>query len=294
MHFESIERTNTQVVDANWSAISVEGWTSNEAKTIAPERTTSEQLQDQGFIDFNDPVLIAGNPLEQAGKQLREKIYNVEHPGRKNLDAKVDYHAAHEAYQRFRLEQHGVDPALIPALIRNEQYWTKAKDKYVQDPLVEDGDIPKMRDWTIGPAQMKVRTMEYLVGKYPKELKELVLPSLQAIELSGMRLGEREASVAQKALEPRNAALLVGAYLADKIDRMENGHVPCPDRPASENERILQLWASGDADKRTEALIRTYNPHDREHVKNVLKQMTEVRTKHPEMLKRIVQPEQKL
>ena len=265
--------------------------------TASPMARSERELfgSEQGgftFAQFGDiygkaasrpDALLASNPADNTFKALKDGYYDLEHPGRKNPDAKVDYGAAKEAYGAFHLDRYGIDTAAIPAIIRNEQHFLKPKDTMIQDPLVEEGQIPKAFNWTIGPAQMKVGTIEQLVNKYPEQLKSLTEPNTQAVQVGGMTMAEREATVAQNALQPRNAALLVGAYFADKIDRLEHGLPPCPDRPAV-NDEITKLWRSGDPQKRTQALIKSYNPSDADHVGNVTKQMNEIRHLHPSQI----------
>ncbi|MBP7862729.1 hypothetical protein KA183_13675 [bacterium] len=251
-------------------------WFESVKSTDFEQMQLYQDVQSDSISPTSDSIIAS-----DLGKQIKQGYYNFEHPGRSNLDEKVDYTAAKSAFQAFNFGKYDIDSALIPAIIRNEQYFLKPKDTQIQDPLVEEGQIPKLFNWTIGPAQMKVRTIEDLVKKYPEQLTNLTEPTIQAARLAGMTIAEREATIAQKALEPKNAPILVGAYFADKIDRLERGLPPCPDRPQSENDTITKLWQSGDQKKRTEALIRTYNPADPNHVGNVMKQMKEIRQLHP-------------
>jgi hypothetical protein len=262
----------------------------DQIKLLRLDQMLPQDLEAAGIRKFEvhtvdgGKTLIAGGPDEKSLRAIVDSCDKIVHPGRVNLDAKVDYSAAREAYKMFHLDKFGIDRAIVPATIRNEQNYLGVKDTKVQDPLVEDQpDIPKFFNWSIGPAQMKISHIEYLAEKYPDQLKQFHQPTMQAFTYGGMLVSERQATVGQQALSPRNAAFLVGAYFADKIDRLEHGKPACPDRPKAENDKIAGLWKSGDPAKRTEALIRSYNSGDGTvHVNNVDHQLKEIRRLHPD------------
>jgi hypothetical protein len=243
------------------------------------------QIERDGYIvgqkgENND--LLAQAHKDDPLTKLKNKF---EHPGRNNPDAAVDYPAAKEAYQRFDLEKYGVDKALIPGIIRNEQYWLGPKDR-VPDFFAEERPflMPlKDRSWSVGPAQIQVRIMEELVEKYQDKLPEFK-PSKQVVRLGGMELAQREADTAMLSFDNKNAALITGAYFANVIDRLEQGKPPCPYSPDKDNAKIRELWKQGSPESKQEALIRSFNPGSDEHVKNVLNHVREIKKTHAEAL----------
>ncbi|MEW6505900.1 MAG: hypothetical protein AB1457_18265, partial [Chloroflexota bacterium] len=239
------------------------------------------QIEKDGYIvgkPQDKPVLIADNPVKDAYK------YGWEHPGRKNPDAQVDYASASKAYEVFDLAKHGVPKSLIGGMLRNEQYWMQGQDKYLQDPgiqMLKEIPITEHSDFSIGPAQMRMSNIKHLVEKYPKQLANLQDDPAEVVSVGGMAVGTQQGrTMFEKALEPKNAALLVGAYFADKIERLESGQ-PCnPDCSHATNEKLAKLWKSGNPEKQLEALIKSYNPRDAKHFEHVKEQMKLVNEKH--------------
>ncbi len=154
-----------------------------------------------------------------------------------------------------------------------------AKD-VAQDYITEHRPFmaPLKESWTVGPGQVQVQIMEELVKKYADKLPEF-LPSKQAMTVGGMDVGERPADVAMLSENKKNAALIVGAYFADVIDKLEKGEQPCAHGATKEeNETITKLWKTGTQEARQEALIRSFNPGDgKKHVENVLKHLAEIK-----------------
>lgn len=238
------------------------------------------QIKRDGYIvgkPQDKPILLADNPVKDAYK------YGWEHPGRKNPDAQVDYSSASKAYGVFDLAKHGVPKSLIGGMLRNEQYWMQGKD-LGQDELIrhlKELPITPKSDMSIGPAQMRMSNIKHLVEKYPSQLASVQNDPDNVVSVGGMAVGTQQGrTMFEKALEPKNAALLAGAYLADKIERLESGQ-PCnPDRSHATNDKLAKLWKSGEPDKQLEALIRSYNPSDEKHVQHVKQQMKLVEEKH--------------
>lgn len=86
----------------------------------------------------------------------------------------------------------------------------------------------------------------------------------------------------RKALDPKYGAVLLGAYLQDVANRLQNGEDPIPTYDKAHKSQIIQtmrtLWTSGDPEKRTDALIRSYNPGDGQlHVDNVRQHLLEIK-----------------
>lgn len=241
------------------------------------------QFEREGYIVGQKTGEEEQKQLVQAPKDdpLTTLKNKIEHPGRNNPDAKVDYAAAKDGYQRFDLQKYDVDKALIPAIIRNEQYWLGMKDR-VPDLIAEERPLvpPLDKKWSVGVAQIQVRIMEELATKYKDKLPEFQMPVTQAISLGGMNMGERQADVAMLSSDPQHAALITSAYFANVIDQLEKGKPPCLYSPPQDNAKIAELWKQGTKEARTEALIRSFNPGSEEHVKNVLNHMNQIRKTH--------------
>jgi hypothetical protein len=124
------------------------------------------------------------------------------------------------------------------------------KDVYVEDVWVRlMGDTPLGWDLTIGPGQIKKSKVIELVREFPSELKDFTLPKGNNIQVN-----------LRAALNKRNTAMLLGAYNASIIRRLEKGEPACPDASASTNQTIADLWKNGDVNSRTTALAISHNP----------------------------------
>src|SRR5262249_35720447 len=138
-----------------------------------------------------------------------------------------------------------------------EQRYVQFKDVYLEDGCISlTGDTPLGWDLTIGPAQMKKSKVIELVREFPSELKDLTEAQPNGNHLS-VNL--------RAALDKRNAAMLVGAYNASVIRRLEKGVPACADASASTNQRIANLWKNGDPYSRTMALAISHNPLSAPH-----------------------------
>ena len=155
---------------------------------------------------------------------------------------------------------------MIATEIYHEELWTGFKDVYLENPYVWlTNETPLSLDLTIGPAQMKKSIIVELVREFPSELKALTESQpAQASELLP-RVNLRAA------LDERNAAMLVGAYNASVIRRLEKGKPACADQPAPINQTIADLWKKGDPTSRATALAMSYCPAMPGHAPRVMK-----------------------
>lgn len=133
----------------------------NEKPDAAPEKALPGKTDNHAEIKQRDPVHLrmtvtnmswlkfdsAGTGsaktdlIAQAQVQKDDPLTKLknkfEHPGRNNPDSGIDYAAAQDGYNRFALQKYGVDRALVPAIIRNEQYWLGPKDG-IQEWVIAD------------------------------------------------------------------------------------------------------------------------------------------------------------
>lgn len=120
----------------------------------------------------------------------------------------------------------------------------KAEDNFVR----LTGSMPA--NLTIGPAEMKARTIEKLVKDHPEQLGEI-----------------SKGNPLVAALDRNNANLLAKAYFKEKADLLNCGLPGVPEGDLKNpqvrdqvNDKVRKLWASPSAKDREEALIRLYNP----------------------------------
>jgi len=134
-----------------------------------------------------------------------------------------------------------IDPTLIAAVIRLEQKWLvqmkdTGLDNYIKDH--PDGGVAG-KNHSIGPAQMRMSTIEQLVKDYPYELSRFSHDPLK------------------HALDVKNAPYFVAAYFACIIDHIVDKHHQRPDFvPAPTWNKVCRLWEKGE---RNNALICAYN-----------------------------------
>lgn len=164
---------------------------------------------------------------------------------------------------------------MIAAITRNEIAHRKLLIDDSQDSQVKvfgKALGAKSERVSIGNQQMQSVNIERLLKALDSEGKPLY-PQLQGLKNDAERM----------ALDPKYGALLLGAYLQDVATRLENGEDPIPTYNGAHRSEILQkirtLWASGDPENRTDALIRSYNPGDGQvHVDNVRRHLREIKT----------------
>lgn len=207
-----------------------------------------------------------GKGLDKTAKQVKQAGAEVSaeltkdgsmldkpsHPYKDNPDQLMDYNACHKAWKHFPvLAKHSnLDPAILPAIIRNEVRSLRTDDQLLWNPLAEHGyDYAHRKTTTIGPANMMVQNIERLVSKYP----QLTQPDLGGIDA---------AHVLRDAIKPTQAAWLAAAYLADRMEGME---------------------AAGQKEITHQDLIKSYNPHANmdSQFQRIHEQLIHVKQNHP-------------
>jgi hypothetical protein len=113
---------------------------------------------------------------------------------------------------------------LIPSALRNEQHWYKTSDRNQDEEIRKTGTLKDKEgrvDETasIGPAQIQIQNIRHLISAAGADGKPLY-PFLQHMKDDPLRLAE----------EPKNAALLAGAYFADKARELTKLHIPVNDK----------------------------------------------------------------
>lgn len=207
--------------------------------------------------------LIAGNPIQDAQNSL-EKWW---HPQRENPDKDLDYKASVESYRAAHLDKFRIDPRIIAGTLRNESFHLKQLDYGENNYVRKFGDTLPGFDFSMGDAQMKKNSLLGLINAH-EEKGEPLYPQLAHMKTDPMRAS----------LNHRDAALLIGAYYAETARRLEAGIDPIPNYHGAHARQVRQtieeLWSSDDPQKRTDALIRSYNPGDGQtHVNNVREHM---------------------
>jgi len=187
----------------------------------------------------------AQNPELREGENAPEGG-DPSHPHRGREDEFIDFDACGKANKAFpELAKYvgdgpgKVDPDLIAATIRNEQfYYVNVKDTGPDHYIQKHGNWPLNQDESIGPAQIQVRNINALADKYPKVLGE-------------------KADAVKNAETVERAPYFVGAYFADVIHGIESKQKP---DYISEStwKSVNDHWKKGE---RNEALILAYNPH---------------------------------
>ena len=147
-----------------------------------------------------------------------------------------------------------IDPDLIAATIRNEQfYYDNLKDPGPDHYVKAHGNWPFAQDKSIGPAQMQVGNIRKLAEKYPNVLGA-----------AGDALSN--------AIKPERAPYFVGAYFADVINGIENHKKP-DYITISTWKSVNDHWQKGE---KNQALIFAYNP-DSNQVNHVFTQMDAIK-----------------
>lgn len=167
-------------------------------------------------------------------------------PHRGREDEFIDYDACSKANTAFpSLKKYigdglgKIDPDLIAATIRNEQfYYMNVKDTGPDHYVKAHGNWPFDQRESIGPAQIQVRNINRFAHDYPKQLGEV-------------------ADAVRNAEDIHHAPYFVGAYFADVIHGIETKQKP-DYITARTWENINKHWEKGE---RNEALIIAYNPH---------------------------------
>jgi hypothetical protein len=193
------------------------------------------------------------------------KPSDVVFPHRGTEDRFMDYQACKYANAAFpELNRHlgdkptQIDPHLIAAVIRNEQYFYKNLLDTGPDHVVNSlGHWAYGSQETVGPAQIRVSTINHLAEKYPDVLGPVKTSIISAEDI-------------------HRAPFFVGAYFAEVIQGVERNQKP---DYISDNiwKQIVEKWHNG---KLNDALIIAYNPNS-EQVGHVGAQLKIVKEKHP-------------
>lgn len=83
------------------------------------------------------------------------------------------------------------------------------------------------------------------------------------------------------ALTKRNAAMLLGAYDAAVIRRLEKGDPACADASATINPTIANLWKNGDVNSPTTALAISHNPLSAPHGRLLMEDLRRMESLYP-------------
>jgi hypothetical protein len=174
------------------------------------------------------------------------------HPYKDNPDQQMDYNACHKAWNSFpALQRHAnLDPAILPAIVRNEVSHLRVDDQLIWNPAAAHGyDYNQRPETTIGPANMMVSNIRHLVQKYP----QLTDPEKGGIDPK---------HILEDAIKPRQAAWLAAAYLADKTEAME-----------AHGRKVITHHD----------LIKSYNPEadQKQQFKLIHQQLIEIKQHHP-------------
>lgn len=178
-------------------------------------------------IDSGKPI--SGSSLYETGQELKTIGQPLEQnfgffPHRGEEDKYIDYKAAFAAYKVAGLDKYpGVTENLIPAIMRNEQHFYKVSDAN------QDTQIQKLKtvykdgkedlSASIGPAQIQIGKIHKLIDAKDNHGNP-VYPYLQSMKNDQLRSAE----------DPKNAALLTAAYMADKAIELELRNIPINDK----------------------------------------------------------------
>lgn len=183
------------------------------------------------------------------------------YPHRDREDEFIDYDACAKANKVFpALARHigdsnrMVDPDLIAAVIRNEQFFfDNRKDSGPENYAQKHEKWSFNQDESLGPAQMQVQNMEHPARMYPIQLGSV-------------------SDAVKNGIDKHKAPYFVAAYFADVISGIETGQKP---DYISNNiwTQINEHWQSG---RRNEALIVAYNP-DSKQIDHVFTQLDNIK-----------------
>lgn len=254
--------------------------------SAATEGTASDTRT--GTADDTATPLVSWNPQEILGEwqkatdsatQLGEGAKKTAEKFVKDVlapdpDKKLHVDDDIAAFYAAHLDKYNLNPLIISALTRNEIEHRKPLVDDAQDAWVQSM-FPRMDGTSIGNQQIQIANIKRLTEAKDASGKSLY-PQLEA-------LGD---DPAKAALDPKNGALLLGAYLQDVAARLDRNLDPVPEydkaHAAEVKKTISELWATKDPEKRMWALIRSYNPGDGQtHVNNVLKHLEVIKKTHP-------------
>ena len=237
-------------------------------------------VQSSFGIDFGDgSVLTAKGPkldekksnwVDSIGDAVKEgaKAFFCQDKGHE--DTKMQYMHDFNAFYTTNLSQFKIDPFIIAGITRNEIEHRKAGiDDSQEEQIRQFGKIVVGPPDTtsIGIEQMQTRHILRLVNAKSPD-GHYLYPQLEAFRNDPLR----------KALDPKYGSVILGAYLQDIASRLERGEDPIPWYTGLHQDAVKAtmktLWHSGDPVKRTDTLIRSYNPGaGQTHVDNVRRHM---------------------
>lgn len=246
------------------------GWTPLESSSLEKIKVGNQEYntdqvtaQDWGALikkGFDRVGQAAQNPELREGENPPEGG-DPKYPHRGREDKFIDFDASSKANKAFpELAKYigdgpgKVDPDLIAATIRNEQfYYVNVKDTGPDHYIRTHGNWSFNQDESIGPAQIQVQNINHLANEYPKQLGT-------------------KADAVKNAEDIHNAPYFVGAYFADVIHGIETKHKPDYISPNTW-ESINRHWQKGE---RNEALIIAYNP-DPNQINHVFSQLDNIK-----------------
>lgn len=237
-------------------------WAVNQAKQVEHQTKATAHKIDKA-------AELAKTAKEHPELQYHEGLDGFPHRGHE--DDHVSYGAcaaANNPFENVRMRMGAgpghIDPDLIAAIMRNEQFFYKnvvdtGTDNYVRI----HGNLDIMHDdtYSIGPAQMQIRNVHNLIAQFPDQLGQYAKDPLRAVERSG------------------DAPMFVAAYMSNMITHLENGKNPGFSNGVWNN--IVKHWKSGDANG---ALILAFNP-DPDQIKNVSAQLDIIKQQRAEAAK---------
>lgn len=182
-------------------------------------------------LDFGNPASLYGkdNVVAWDPKDLQkwasDRAKDIESlnperavfPHRGQEDKYVDYAAAKQAFNAAHLNEYpNVSPELVGAAMRNEQHFYKKSDEDQDKQVREKGTVLKAdgtEDTTasIGPAQMQIGKIRELVNAIDEKTGQPKYPFLSHLKADPIRGAE----------DPKNAALLTAAYLAQSAEKLK-------------------------------------------------------------------------
>ncbi len=237
-------------------------------------------IQSSFGIDFGDGQILTAKGIEEKKQTdfrfdqwlrgvestIKETVQLFFYPDKGHEDERMHYMDDFNAFYTTDLSRFKINPFIIAALTRNEIEHRKVGVDDLQETQVRSLGYPidlHPDKVSIGNQQIKIEHIRRLVNA-KNASGEWQFPQLEVLRKSPEKL----------ALEPANGALLLGAYVQDVALRLERGEDPVPWYDKAHKTEIIktikELWSSQDPEKRTNALIRSYNPGDgQKHVDNV-------------------------
>lgn len=237
-------------------------------------------VQSSFGIDFGDGQILTAKGVEEKEQigfhpdkwlksvesSVKETVKSIFYPDKGHEDEKMHYMNDFNAFYTTDLSRFKINPFIIAALTRNEiEHRNLGIDDFQETQIRSLGYPVDLHPdkVSIGNQQLQIGHITRLVNA-KKVNGEWQFPQLEPLRKSPEKL----------VLEPVNGALVLGAYLQDVALRLERGDDPVPwydkAHKAEITKIIKELWNSKDPERRTDALIRSYNPGDgQNHVDNV-------------------------